>query len=106
MMVRNEIDRMLLHYFLRVVADDTFHHLSTLMEEQDHQGVANVLADSVMNWRLEQMKHTTDEVFRAVLQFVHMVGYYESFYSSIRNGDAIMIELLYLEFLQVEPVAY
>jgi hypothetical protein len=98
-LVNTEIERQLSHYFLNQISNETRELLISFINAEDHDGLASFLAKEYISWKKTRLSETTDEVFRAILQFNEMTALFSCFYDSIRNGDAVMIEVLYLEFL-------
>lgn len=60
--------------------------------------VAQQLAEWYIKWEDSKLRNSTDEVFRAGLNFVKMARMHRSFKESIRYGDAIHLEYLYSTF--------
>lgn len=59
------------------------------------------LAKSFEEWCNRKRSSTTDKVFLMLLNYIKAMHYYCLFRVSVGNGDAVMIEWLYKEFLLV-----
>ncbi len=72
---------------------------------QDADELAVQLAIGYRNWKRTRRENTSDEVFAMVLNFIEVMHLYRIFRISLRAGDAIMIEWLYIKFLPIFATA-
>ena len=88
-------------YFAAYIHDVRNDAIKCLEVEQLHsqpKELAVHLALGYIAWCNLKRETTTDEVFRMVLNFLHMTSYYREFRYALRVGDTVMIEWLYKEF--------
>jgi hypothetical protein len=99
-LIADEIDRQMFGTFLvEMLGNPAFGIRFNAIE--DSRDAALHVANEYEKWKATKVRESDDEVFVMCLNFIETMMLYRLFRLSIRNGDAVMIEWLYKEFLPI-----
>ena len=97
MMITGELEKHLFHHEISGDLDE----VSKMLDIQDPKALAIHMADGYHRWLERKEKSSTDQYLKMSISFVWLMDMYRLFCLSVRAGDDIMIEWLYLRFLPI-----
>jgi hypothetical protein len=100
LMISHELERQYLGAYMEYL-NKNIEKKDEFEATDDSQAAAIYLAQGYAQWMKDQRRNSNDQKFVMGLNFVYLVNLYRQFRVSARNGDAIMIEWLYKEFLGI-----
>ena len=100
LMISHELERQYLGAYMEYL-DQNIEKRDQFEATENSQAAAICLAQGYAHWMKYQRRNSNDQKFVMGINFVYLVNLYRQFRVSARNGDAIMIEWLYKEFLGI-----
>ena len=98
--VLGEVERGVYGIFVQDMVTD--HGVGFAMEYIDRpKPFSTFVAKAFLKWLDIKINTTTDEVLRMCLLFLQITRKYKLFRLSVRNGDAIMVEYIYNQFIPI-----